>query len=202
MTEKLVIVKEPDVMGYFEEICTLRKNFFKEYPYLQDIPDEDNQRIVKSMLSLDGILMMLALDGKKIAVAAVSVPFIGHKPTEHLQKPYNKFFSISNTKPEDFIYGIWTLSKPEYRNKGINAALGNKHNEVVKNKGYKGRLADNLIRPINDPRAPEGYSAASKFWLEKRGYQKIPVRPTSAYWTDIGDTVETEHLFEHYCRWV
>lgn len=202
MTEKLVVIPEDKAISYLDELWPLRKKFFSEYPYLQDNTDQINIELTKKFLSMPGVLLILAFDNKKIAIAAVSVPFIEYKPTEDYRRPYRKFFYKTNTKPEDFIQGIWTLSKPKYRNKGITSAIGNLLNEEVKRLGYKGRLMENVVRPINDVRAPEGYLAASKFFLEKRGYVKIDVKPVSSYWTDIGDNRPTEKILEHYVRWV
>lgn len=194
------IIPEEQALDYVEQILELRAPFFAEYPYLQDPTDMDFQRsLVTKFLDIEGLILVVALDGNKIVGVSTGAPFTS---MDLDREEFRKFFFQTKTKPEDFFYGIWTLTNPEYRRMGINATFGDMLNKILSEDGYKGRLMENIVRPKFDPRAPEGFTASSEFFLKKRGYVKIDVKSRASIWKDVGDDEITTKYFDFYCRWL
>lgn len=200
---KYTFVPEGEIPDYIDEIVPLRSAFFAEYPYLQDPNDMEFQRgMVGKCLNITGAYLLLAKDGEKIAAASIGAPLVGAVKYDNDASRYRKFFFQTKTKPEDFIQGIWTLSYPEYRRSGVTSMFGAMLIDRFTQAGYKGRLMKNIVRPSIDPKAPEGFSPSSEFFLKKRGYVRIPVKPEITEWTDIGDDKPTEKAFEYYVNWL
>lgn len=179
-----------------DEIVNIQVDYFAEYPYLQVLDKDTLKQHFQTRYPNGKSVFVIARDGKKMVSANVFVPF-----SELVNDVtfFDLWFRKNNEDKRDYVYAALTLTIPEYRSQGVVKEMMAQTDAHLKKMGYKGRMLLSIVRPMNDPKAPEGFRQPSGYFI-KRGYESMKLKPVTNTWVDIGDDKPTEKMFECYLK--
>lgn len=167
-------------------LAELRSAYFSGYPYLQEPQPQVTRNEMRWYCMDQNALIVAAFDGEMLVGAIISVSILPDVPT-----PYDGWFARKGIDRTKWLHSLYTLTVPEYRSRGVNAAMGSALNDEAIRLGFEGRVALMIVRPDGDTKAPAGYRSPLGFFL-KRGYEQIDEPVLIRSWRDIGDDCETE----------
>ena len=176
-------------VAFAKALADLRTDYFSEYPYLQTPDHKAALQEMRSLCMDPEVLIVAAFDDGAIAGCGIVRPF-RHAEVARC----GSWFAQRGYDIRRWTFGLYTLTRPQYRALGVTSMIGNLLNREFRSRAIEGRVAPVIQRQASDIKAPPGYRDPLGFFL-KRGYEQMDIPSLTASWRDIGDDHETE---KHY----
>jgi len=182
---KIIRFKGPAVEKYVLQLAELRKQIFRDYPYLYEADDSDYEvNYLRTYIACPETALVLVFDGEQVVGASTAIPLEFETP--EFQKP----FLENKMNVKDIFYFGESVLLPQYRGLGIGKRFFAEREAAAREYGCKITAFCAVERALTDPRRPPDYQPLDKFW-QKLGYQKYPTLHTEYEWKEIGETIAT-----------
>jgi hypothetical protein len=185
MNLKILCLKGQEIQPYINDLTNLRIDIFKEYPYLYAGTIENEISALQTYINSPESIMVLAFDGEQVIGVATANPLKFERA--ECQQP---FLDLGMNITDIFYFGESVLKK-SYRGQQIYRHFFKERELAAKNYGCNICAFCAIERPINDPKAPEGYKPLDEVWRHF-GYEKHPEISAHYRWKDIGEQKESE----------
>lgn len=180
-------------LPYVPTLARLRSEIFCEWPYLYRGEVEDEARYLRHYTEDAASAIILARDGDTIVGAATAQPMTA------THGPVRMAFQRAGRKPADYCYFGESVLLKAYRGQGAGVAFFAAREAHARRLELPFATFCAVIRNINDPRKPAGYTPLDPFW-NRRGYTHHPELSCVFNWREIGDETETPHSLSFWIK--
>jgi GNAT superfamily N-acetyltransferase len=174
-------------------LARLRIEVFRAYPYLYDGDPDYEAWYLADFARADGAVVIAALDGGALIGAATASPMRAQK--EAFRAP----IAAAGLDPDALFYFGESVLLASYRGHGIGHRFFDAREAAARAQGFRYSGFYGVVRPVDHPCKPEGYSPLNAFWA-KRGYQPLAGAVASFPWKDVGQAEETDHPMQFWSR--
>jgi GNAT superfamily N-acetyltransferase len=177
-------VRGSAIEAYLPDLAALRREVFREYPYLyQGSLEYERQYLQCYMRSARGVLV-LARDGGQVVGASTALPLAEHG--EELAP----LFAKAGLDPQRVFYFGESVLRRSHRGQGIGHAFFDQREAAARELGFALAAFCAVVRPEQHPARPVDYVPHDTFWT-KRGFRPRPELVAHFSWRDLGDADET-----------
>ena len=182
-----------EALEHLDDLARLRIAVFAEYPYLYDGSPEYEAEYLREFARTADSVLVVALDGDRIAGAATASPVVGQKP--ELRRPFEeRGFDTARL----FYFGESVLL-PAYRGQRVGHAFFDHREAAARAAGATHATFASVIRPGDHPSRPHDYRPHDAFWT-KRGYARVEGLATQLAWKEHGEAHESPKPMEYWIR--
>jgi len=181
------------LLPHVSAVARLRATVFAEWPYLYASRAEYEARYLRHYAEDEQAAIILARDGAEVVGAATCQPMT----TSH--GAVKSTFEQAGLDPTQYCYFGESVLLPAYRGQGAGVAFFAAREAHARSMGLAFSTFCAVVRNINDPRKPAGYTPLDVFW-GKRGYTHHPELSCVFDWTETGDTRQTPHALSFWIK--
>ncbi|MGI9574965.1 GNAT family N-acetyltransferase [Alloalcanivorax xenomutans] len=181
------------VEPWLDELAGLRIRIFRDYPYLYDGDESYERRYLDRYARSDRSLFVLALEYNQVVGVASALPL--EDADQELLAPFQQ----RGLAPERVYYFGESVLLPEYRGQGIGHRFFDLRELYASDFGFSTTAFCSVVRPVDDPRRPDGYTGLEPFW-RSRGYRPAAGLTTGFFWRDRGEQEETRKAMQFWLR--
>jgi GNAT superfamily N-acetyltransferase len=181
------------LLPHVPSLARLRGEVFAAWPYLYDADTEDEARYLRHYAQGAEAAIILAWDGAAMVGAATCQPML----TTHA--PVRATFEAAGRDPAEHAYFGESVLLPAYRGQGAGVAFFTAREAHARALGLRHAAFCSVVRNVNDPRRPAGYTPLDGFWA-RRGYTHHPELSCVFDWREVGDTKPTPHALSFWTK--
>ena len=182
------------VNDHISELARLRIRVFRDFPYLYDGDFDYEARYLKTYVTSQDSVVVLASDGDQVVGASTGIPL--RFETDEVKNP----FVIAGLDVDRVFYCGESVLLPEYRGQGIGVAFFDHREDHARQRGgHKFSCFCAVERPVDHPLRPADYQPLDQFW-RNRGYEKHPELPTTFSWKEVGEKQESAKLMTFWMK--
>ena len=174
-------------------LARLRIEVFRAYPYLYDGDPDYEAWYLEDFVRAEGAVVIAALDGGALIGAATASPMRAQK--EAFRAP----LAAAGLDPDALFYFGESVLLANYRGHGIGHRFFDAREAVARAQGFGRSGFYGVVRPVDHPRKPAGYSPLNTFWA-RRGYEPLAGAVASFPWKEVGQAEETDHPMQFWSR--
>lgn len=182
-----------EISQHLGKLAQLRIAVFAAFPYLYDGDEAYEAEYVHEFAAEPGSVLIAAFDGSEIVGAATASPMAGQK------QEFHKPFEDHGYDTARLFYFGESVLLPEYRGHGVGHAFFDQREAAARAAGATHATFAAVVRPMDHPARPEGYSPLDTFW-RKRGYEMIPGLVTELAWKEHGEAEESPKRMQYWIR--
>ena len=181
------------LLPHVPALARLRSQVFLDWPYLYEGKPEEEARYLRHYIEDRGAAIILAWDGDAIVGAASCQPMVA------THGPVKASFEAAGRDPAQYCYFGESVLLPAYRGQGAGVAFFAAREAHARSLGLAFATFCAVVRNVNDPRKPAGYTPLDGFW-RKRGYTHHPELSCVFDWLEVGDTKATPHSLAFWIK--
>ena len=178
--------------GVIEDLARLRRDVFREYPYLYEGTIAYERHYLATLAESDGTVV-LALDGQRLAGAATAMPLM--QAQDEFATPVRE----AGHDPARWFYLAESVLRPAYRGRGVGHRFFDEREAAAREGGFTNACFCAVVRPEDDAARPEDYSPLDPFW-RRRGYERMDGVTATFHWREVGGTEEVPHTMQFWGR--
>lgn len=182
-----------DLRPHLKGLASLRIRVFRAYPYLYDGDEAYEAWYLEDFARAEGAVVVAALDGDALIGAATASPMRAQKGA------FKNPIAQAGLVPDEMFYFGESVLLPEYRGHGIGHKFFDAREAAARAQGFGRTGFYGVVRPVDHPQKPEGYSPLNTFW-NKRGYAPLQAAVATFPWKEVGQTDETDHAMQFWTR--
>lgn len=172
------------VAPYLPDLAALRREVFREYPYLYEGSLAYEQSYLQSYAGSARSVLVLALQGPHVVGASTALPLLEHG------EPLGPVLANAGIDPERVFYFGESVLLRSYRGQGIGRAFFDRREAAARELGFQFATFCAVVRPEQHPACPRDYVPHDAFW-NRRGFHKREDIVAQFSWHDLGATEET-----------
>lgn len=156
-----------DITPYIPALARLRLSIFKDYPYLYDGTETEEQAYLGAYQKSQYSFVVLAWDGDQIVGASTAIALAD------AEENFRNAFVGSPYAIDDVYYFGESILDAAHRGQGIGGAFMKRREAHARELGFQYAAFCAVARPENHPLRPSHYRPLDGFW-EKAGFRKHP----------------------------
>jgi GNAT superfamily N-acetyltransferase len=197
MDEDLKIVRlgGQELAAAIDDLARLRKEVFREYPYLYDGSYAYEQKYLQTYCDSPQVLVLFVKDTRenKIVGASTGLPLV-HE-TEEFKAP----FLEQGYDPAEMFYCGESVLQQDYRGRGVYRQFFLQREEYARSLGLTSSCFCGIVRTPDHPLRPKGYRPLDDIW-KHFGYRCLEGVTTHYPWKDVDQEQETNHLMQFWLK--
>jgi GNAT superfamily N-acetyltransferase len=193
MNLRIETVTGEAALPHVPALARLRSEVFCEWPYLYRGEAEDEARYLRHYTEDEASAIILAWDGGTIVGAATAQPMTA------THGPVRTAFEQAGRNPADHCYFGESVLLKAWRGQGAGVAFFAAREAHARSLELPFATFCAVVRNINDPRKPAGYTPLDGFWT-KRGYTHHPELSCVFNWREVGEDRETPHALSFWIK--
>lgn len=181
------------LLPHVPALARLRATVFAEWPYLYASQAEDEARYLRHYAEDERAAIILTRDGTEVVGAATCQPMAA------THGAVTSTFEHAGRDLAQFCYFGESVLLPAFRGQGAGVAFFTAREAHARSLGLAFATFCAVVRNVNDPRKPAGYTPLDAFW-GKRGYTHHPELSCVFDWTETGDMRPTPHALSFWIK--
>lgn len=184
MSLRIERVRGSAIEPYLPDLAALRREVFREYPYLYEGSLEYERSYLQSYARSARGVLVLARDGGEVVGASTALPLAEHG------EGLAPLFVDAGFDPERVFYFGESVLRRSLRGQGVGHAFFEQREAVARELGFSLAAFCAVVRPEQHAARPVDYVPHDAFWA-KRGFRRRAELLAHFSWRDLGETDET-----------